>query len=150
MELWDRSEEELKQAHQNVNEGLVEKPRKTVKPETPDGGAGFPTIGPNCSKRDIGQQMHRNFMCWGSVSGVHLKMILGCIEKVAFSALNLKVPLEAGQREVARWKLLQLSEFVTEIDKEEVAGGDSGVHYHAMDMSDRSEARGRRVRDLPT
>ena len=55
MELWDRSEEELKQAHQNVNEELVEKPRKTVEPETPDGGVGFPTIGPNCLGRDIGQ-----------------------------------------------------------------------------------------------
>ena len=149
MELWDRSEEELKQAHLNVNEGLVKKLRKfAVKPETSDGDA-VPTTGPNCLKRDIGQQIHRNFMCWGSVLGVHLKMILFCIEKIAFSALNLKVLLEPGQREVARWKMLQLLEFVTGIDKEKVVGENRSVHYHAMDMSDRREARGRRGRDLP-
>ena len=59
-------------------------------------------------------------MCWGSVPAVHLKMILACIEKIAFSALSLKVLLEPGKREVARWKMLQLSEFVTGIDKEKV------------------------------
>ena len=75
-------------------------------------------------------------------------MILGCIEKIAFSALNLKVLLEPGQREVARWKMLQLLEFVTGIDKEEVVGENRSAHYHAMDMSDRSEARGRPGRDL--
>ena len=68
------------------------------------------------------QQIHRNFMCWRSVPGVYLKMILGCIVKIPFSALNLKVLLEPGQREVALWKMLQLSEFVAGIDKDEVVG----------------------------
>ena len=78
--------------------GVVKK-RKTLNPESSDGGAHFPTTGPNCLKHKS-QQIHRNFMCWSSVSAVHLKMILSCIEKIAFSALNLKVLLEAGQREV--------------------------------------------------
>ena len=49
--------------------------------------------------------------------GVHLKMILGSIENIACSALNLKVLLEPGQREVC--KMLQLLEFVTGIDEDE-------------------------------
>ena len=81
--------------------------------------------------------------------GVHLKMILGRIEKIASSALNVKVLLEPGQREVARWKMLQLSEFVTQIDREEAVGENRSTQYHAMVMSDRSEARGRRGRGLP-
>ena len=135
--LWNRSEEELQLAHQSVNEGSVKKQKKTVNPETSDGGAGFPTTGPNCLERGIGQRIHRNFMCWGSVPAVHLKMILGCTEKIAFSALKLKVLLEAGQREVPRWKMLQLSEIVTGIDKDEVVGENRSVHYHAMVMSER-------------
>ena len=68
------------------------------------------------------QQIHRTFMYWRSVPGVYLKMILGCIDKIPFSALNLKVLLEPGQREVAFWKMLQLLEFVAGIDKDEVVG----------------------------
>ena len=74
MGLWTRSEQELKLAHQNANEGVVKKQRKTVNPGSSDGGAGFPTTGPNCLKHDTTQQIHRNFMCWGSVPadlGVH-------------------------------------------------------------------------------
>ena len=72
------------------------------------------------------------------------------IEKIAFSVLNLKVLLEPGQREVARWKMLQLLEFVTGIDKEELVGENRSTQYHAMAMSDRNEARGRHGRDLPS
>ena len=94
------------------------------------------------------QQIHRNFMCWRSVPGVYLKMILGCIDKIPFSALNLKVLLEPGQREVAFWKMLQLLEFVAGIDKDEVVGGNRCTQYHAMAMIDRNEERGRRWRVL--
>ena len=45
-------------------------------------------------------------------------------------------------------KMLQLFEFVTGIDKEEVVGENRSTQHHAMVMSDRSEARGRRGRDL--
>ena len=75
-------------------------------------------------------------------------MILACCEKIAFSALNLKVLHEPGQREVARWKMLQLLEFVTGIDMEELVCENRSTHCHAMSMSDRNEARGRRGRDL--
>ena len=100
---------------------MEKKPRKTVKPESSDGGAGSPTTGPNCKKKKKrqNQQIHHNFMSWGSVPGVDLKLILVYIEKIALSALNLKVL--PGQREVAQW-LLQLLEFVTGIDKDEVVG----------------------------
>ena len=53
MGLWDRSEQELKQAHQNAKEGVVKKLRKNANPESCDGGAGFPTTGPNCSKTTL-------------------------------------------------------------------------------------------------
>ena len=46
--------------------------------------------------------IRRSFICWNSVPGVHVKMIFGCIEKIVFGALNLKVLLQPGQREVAR------------------------------------------------
>ena len=98
---------------------------------------------------DKGPQIHRNFTCWGSVPAVHLKMILACNENIASSALNLKVLLEAGQRDVPRWKMLQPLKFVTGIDKEELVGEHRSTEHHAMAMSDRSEARGRRRRDLP-
>ena len=43
---------------------------------------------------------------------------------------------------MARWKMLQLSEFVTGIDKE-LVGENRSTQYHAVAMSDRNEARGR-------
>ena len=44
--------------------------------------------------------------------------------------------------------MLQLLEFVTGIDKEELVGENRSTQYHATAMSDRNEARGRRGRDL--
>ena len=49
---------------------------------------------------------------------------------------------------MARCKLLQLLEFVTGIDNDEVVGDNRRTRSHAMAMSDRNEARGRRGRDL--
>ena len=149
MGLWDRNEKELNQAHQHAQEEVVNKLRKNFNLESCDEGAGAPTNWSELfQKNDACLPINRSFICWNSVPGVHLKMIFGCIEKIAFSALNLKVLLEPGQREVARWKMLQLFEFVTGIDKEEVVGENRSTQHHAMVMSDRSEARGRRGRDL--
>ena len=135
MVLWDRSAQELKQAQQNAKGEVVKKLRTTVKPKSSDGGAGSRTTGPNCLKKRKNHQIHRNFMCWGGVPAVHLKMILVYIEKIAFSALDLKVLLDPGQREVARWKMFQLLEFVTWIDKEELVGENRSTQHHAMAMS---------------
>ena len=93
---------ELKQAHQHATEMLVKKKRKTADLASSDGGAGCPTTSPMFLKSDIFLLVNRNFACWGSVPAVQLKMILECIEKIACSALNLKVLLDPGQWEVAQ------------------------------------------------
>ena len=94
-----RSEQELKPAHQNAKEEVVKKQRKNaILNRVTEALAPQQLV--RVVKDDAYLLIHRNFICWSSVPGVHLKMILGSLEKIACSALNLKVLLEPGQREL--------------------------------------------------
>ena len=71
------------------------------------------------------------------------------MEKIALSALNFEGVARGRTARSATVEPLPAFRVRDRIGKEELIGENRSAQYHAMAVSDRSEAGGRRGRDLP-
>ena len=92
---------------------------------------------------DLQAEIHRNFARWRDVPPKHLKSLCAALEPVSCNARVLKVYCSTGQREVPREPLLQILEFMLDVDPNTEVGPARMLWEIAMWMWDRSFARGR-------